>query len=141
MSRNGKIITALLVITFLFVTVGFCAYSSDLSITDIAATVRPALNIRITDFHVISNTNGGFSNADEYNARNAMTDITLPENGTITYVVEITNFSDAYGILEDIVGLPSNLKYEIDVGETNPYQLGDVICNNGECGTGTDNFL
>ena len=129
MRINKNIITIIVFVTVVFVTLGYGAFSRDLRISDISATVRPPLDVRITNFYMSTSTGSASSSYADFNVDKVMTDINLPENSSITYVVEVTNYNDNRAVLTNIQNLPSNLKYEIDLGEANRYQLGDIICN------------
>lgn len=95
------------VFIILFLTVGFSAYSANLSI-DGSALVRSSADVRITDYKV-SNTNSARSNTSEY------TNYTVTSNNyigwywsTITYDVTVTNLSSSNVLVTDVTTLYLN---------------------------------
>ena len=118
------------VFSFFFLTFGFCAFTSDLTINDVGVTVRQPLDVRVTNVTLNNSTGGASVENLDYNVRSVMSDITLPENSSITYNLEFTNYSNFSVYLLEITNLPDNLKYEIDVGKSDKYSLKDLFIEN-----------
>ncbi len=132
------VISAFILISVLFLTVGYSALSSTGRIESIMASVQPAADVRITNITVDGTTNGGLSNSEGYSAENIYGTLSLPNaDSTVTYKVAATVFLGAEMKISDITGLDSHLEYELT-----DYLMGDVLCNtNGECTYGaTDEF-
>ena len=78
------------VFSFFFLTFGFCAFTSDLTINDVGVTVRQPLDVRVTNVTLNNSTGGASVENLDYNVRSVMSDITLPENSS--NVVPITSY-------------------------------------------------
>ena len=115
------------VFSFFFLTFGFCAFTSDLTINDVGVTVRQPLDVRVTGLYLNDISSGVVVNNQDYNTKRIMSDIVLPENGFITYKIEFTNYTTCPVYLLQITGLAGNLKYEIDVNRDDKYSLSDLF--------------
>ena len=129
---NRKLIPYIIVLTILLLSVGYSAFSSNLSIRDLYAEVRLEKDVRITGISVASHTESTTTYID-YNISNIQAGINLPnENSSVTFNVMVTNIGSIEVGIKDIIGLPGNLEYEIL-----NYSLKDKICNeNNECKLG-----
>ena len=119
-----------LVFSFFFITFGFGAFTSELTINDVGATIRQPLDVRITNLSLTNTEGGATSNNQDYNRKKIISDITLPENSSITYEIEFTNYTTYPVYLLEVTDLPSNLKYEIDIEKENKYSIGDLFIEN-----------
>lgn len=128
MNNKYKLITIfILVFSCFYITFGYAAYSQELIINNISATFRQPLDVRVSDFYLSNSENGAFSENDSFNGKLIFSDVTIPENSSVTYTVEFSNYSNHMAYLIDIKGVPENLKYEIDVEKTNKYKLRDLM--------------
>lgn len=120
------------VFAIIFLSVGYSAFGSKLLMSDIVANVRIAADIRVTSIVVNSVENGGISNFNEYNVNSISAGINLPnQDSTVTYRVQVTNFGNVEMGILDILGLPSNIEYELA-----NYVLEDRICAGSKCTLG-----
>ena len=124
----------LMLFTVLFLSVGYSAFVSDLSIGGVVTEVRIQKDVRISGLSVDNNVqSAGVSRNTEYDVENILSTITLPDSDSVVkYNVEIMNLGNVeVGILK-IDNLPSNLDYEFV-----NYNEKDKICNsNNECKLG-----
>lgn len=124
----------------IFLTVGFSAFSNELNIGEILASVRVQKDIRISGITLSDNNSNGLSTFEEYNVKNVFMGVSLPNsNSTVTYDIEILNLGNVEMSIESIVGLPENLTYSIS-----NYELKDKLCddnNQSECKLGTKTTL
>ena len=125
-----NIIPTITLIVICILTVAYAAFSNNLAINDIGATVRVQEIIRVTGVTVTNPVSNAISNYEDYNINNINSSVTLPNSDSkITYEVQITNYGNTEMIVKDITGLPENLKYTLD---TNNYQLQEVICDDND---------
>ncbi len=127
--NKKKLIPYIMVLTILLLSVGYSAFSSNLSIRDLYAQVRLEKDIRITGVSVVpeaeTQNNGGTTTHQEYNINNISAGITLPNaNSSVTFNVQVTNIGSTEIGIKEITGLPDNLDYEIL-----NYTLKDKICD------------
>ena len=116
-----------MIFSFFFVTFGYATYTQDLTIDNIGATIRPPLDVRVTDFYFNDATNGAYVDNLDFNYNAIFCDLVMPQNATVTYTLEFTNYSNHSAYLIDIIGIPDNIKYEIDVGKEDKYSLRDLM--------------
>lgn len=132
--NNRKIVnlSSILVLIFvLLISIGYSSYSSNLYIFNSVATVRADKNVRITGLSINGSTNGGVSDAEEYDVKTISSDIRLPQaNSTITYQVEVKNYGNVEMGIESI-SLPDELKNILEVS-VDGYTLGDKIRDNND---------
>lgn len=132
-----------IVITFflvVFLTVGYSAFSNELGVNGISATVRVQKDIRIDGFSLTNSTGSATSHFEDYNIKNTYASISLPNSdSSLTYDVVVHNLGNVEMGILNISGLPSNLKYSIS-----NYNLKDSLCddnNSSECTLGTTTTL
>lgn len=134
------IIFAFVLCSLLLISVGFSAFSSDLTIGDIMAIVRVQKDIRISGINVKSVNNATVSYTD-YNVKNTSMGIELPSSdSSAIFDVSVLNIGNVEMGLFAINGLDSNLKYEIVnssyVGSGDEYyhsySLRDKLCDNSD---------
>ena len=133
MHKYIRMLPIILIGSVLFLSIGFSAFSSNLVIGDIKASVRPTKNIRVTSFYALDSANEGRSLWEEYDVNKVITEVSLPNaNSSVTYMVEVTNLDSKLMMIEDIEGLPNNITYELV-----DYTLKDRLCdNNNHCNLG-----
>lgn len=125
MNKFIKIIPITLFICIIFLSVGFASFSSNLSISDIKASVRNVKDIRVTNFYAIEGENGAESTWEEYSSDVIASNILMPNiDSTISYKIEITNLGNTIMMIDNITGLPDNMTYEIE-----NYELNKKICD------------
>lgn len=120
-----------LVLTIVFLSIGFSAFQNKLAIENINAKVRVDKDIRVMKVSV-DNLNEATSYYEDYNTANISGSIELNNiDSYVIYEVEIFNFGNV------IMGISSssidneNLKFEfLD------YNLKDKICENSQCSLG-----
>ena len=130
-----KILAPLIVLVVIFLTIGYSAFQNAGIIGDITATVRPNMDIKITNLQ-IENTSDAIVVSKDYNTINnnnntntgkIISDITFTKTTSeVTYKVEVTNFGNTEMAVSNISGLPNNLEYELD---TNTYDIGEKLCD------------
>lgn len=118
------------VFSFCFITIGFATYTNDLTIEDIGVNVRQPLDVRVTNVVLDNASTGTVIENLDYNMKNIMGDVNLPENGYVTFNVEFTNYANYPVYLMGITNLPDNLKFEIDINKENRYVLKDLFIEN-----------
>ena len=133
MHKYIRMLPIILIGSVLFLSIGFSAFSSNLVISDIKASVRSTKNIRVTSFYALDSANEGRSLWEEYDVNKVITEVSLPNtNSSVTYMVEVTNLDSKLMMIEDIEGLPNNVTYELV-----DYTLKDRLCdNNNHCNLG-----
>ena len=125
-----KIFPFLIILSTLFITIGFSSFQDQFSISDAVAIVRVQADIRVTGVSVFKSVNGAISNYEDYGVKKVDTSVVLPNsNSQITFKVEVTNFGNVEMILKDITGLPSNLKYSLSPDN---YTLRELICDDDD---------
>lgn len=124
-NRNTFIISLVIIFFISLISIAYSAFTQNLAINDISASVRITKDIRITGISIESSSSGVVS-IEDYNVKNISGSVTLPNSDSyITYKVEVTNISNAIMGIKSIEGLPDNLEYEIL-----NYNLKDKICDN-----------
>ena len=125
-------------IVICFVSLGYAAFGSELSISNIVADVRVASDIRITSVEQSNSTGSATSSSVDYDVDSVVGGVALPNNSSsITYKIGITNFGNTEMGIYSISGLPSNLTYEIS-----DYKLHDKICDStGGCSLGITKLI
>ena len=131
---NLTIITSIIIMICLFLTVGYSAFSDQLTITDIVAHVRAFKLVRVNGV----TTNSGYVSNLDYNSKSILNTVNIPAGESITYSVTATNlgnvpvavsevsFSNGNGTINDLTTTISPSNYI-------------KICNdNNECVNGVD---
>lgn len=133
MKTKLKFLPLLIVLTVVFMSIGYSAFNRELLVNEIGATIRITSDIRISGVSIENTTNNGISSSENYNINSILSDIKLPnENSTITFKVNVTNFGNANMGIYSITGLPNNLDYELS-----DYTLKSKICDtNNNCNLG-----
>lgn len=123
-----KLLGAIIVVIVLGSSIGYAALNKELNISGEVA-YRVKADIRITNLLLsgVSDSTELFSS--QFAKKQNIIGVNLEKNNSsITYLVEVTNFSDIKMGIFQITGLPDNLTYELS-----DYQLKDGLCNNGNC--------
>lgn len=90
-----KIFPFLIVLSTLFISIGFSALQDSFSISDSVAMVRVQADIRITGVHSVNPVSGALSNYDDYRVKSIASHLVLPNSDSkMTYKVEVTNFGN-----------------------------------------------
>ncbi len=126
--NKRTVVYSLIVVTILFLSVGFSAFQNNLQIEDLAASVRIEKDIRISNIKIDS-VNNGVSSYEDYNVSNITSKVILEqEDSYIIYDVDIYNLGNVEMGIKSISINNENLKAEfID------YNLKDKICENDKC--------
>ncbi len=134
MKNYFRLLPIIILGTIMFLSIGFSSFSSNLTIDDIKASVRPTKNIRITNFYAIQSSNSGSSSWEEFSSNRLVTSVTLPnQTSSVSYMVEVTNLDSEIMMIDSITGLPEGVTYRLV-----DYTLYDKLCNNGtDCTQGT----
>lgn len=130
---KSKIIVFSIIVVIVGLTIGYSAFSSNLLMSNIGATVRVEADIRVTNLEIFNSASQGISNYEEYNVSSIKSRVVLPtRESSVTYKVSITNFGNVEMGIFNISGLPDNLYYEIE-----GYSLRQKICDiKGKCSLG-----
>ena len=128
-----KIIAFLVIVIVCTLTLGYSAFGSEMSISNIVADVRIASDVRVTGVSMSSSSNGTV-NSIEYDVDSIFGNINLNDfNATVTLMVSITNFGNEEMGIWDITGLTDNLYKSI-----NSYELKTKLCDSsGNCSLGS----
>ncbi len=142
--RRNRLLGLILIFIILIVvsmSIGYAAFGTTLSIDGIVAESRVNTDVRVTNFIVLSSTDGGISSGEDYNVNNVSANVTLPNNtSTVTYQVEVKNFGNTLVGITDIE-LPDQLKNVLDINITG-YNLNDELRdNNDECVTSANGCM
>ena len=131
---NGIII--LLMISVLFVSVGYSAFNSRLLIDGLSIKVKLEKDVKVTAFTTAKVQNKAVVNNISYTDDELNVSVKLPNKGsTATFKVDATNFGNVEMGIESITGskadgkaFPAKLTYDI-VG----YNMKDKICDANKC--------
>ena len=128
-----NILSSIILILILTLTVGFSAFVSEMSISNLVAEVRLHEDVRITGVSVVSSVNGGMNSLD-YDENSIIGNINLKgANSTVTLEVEITNFGNTYYGIYGIFNYDNVLYKQLD-----GYEYCDMLCDeNGKCNLGS----
>lgn len=116
----------LVVLSILFMSVGYSSFSNILYVDGMSMVVRTVTDIRITNI-TLSDTNNATSNYEEYDVNSIIVGVNLnSSDASITYVVDVTNYGNVDMGIFNISGIDdaSNVTYEIS-----NYKVKDKICN------------
>ncbi len=111
------ITTLIIVVCIIFMSIGYSALNSELSISG-EALVEPVTEIKITNITTLSAEDGAFTTYNPTFTKNTSnTSVTLPnENSNITLILEVTNSTSDYYHLDKIFeesNSNNNIKYEV----------------------------
>ena len=122
--KSSVIISYAILIFVIFLSIGFSAFSNQLNVKDISASVRVNADIRITSANLSEAYNEAYSTSLDYNKTNINGTAILPsEDSYIDYVVKITNLGKVEMGIKEITLNNDNLDYELI-----DYNLGDKLC-------------
>jgi hypothetical protein len=138
----------------LFLTIGYSAFSDQLTITNSVAVVRADINLRITDV----TTSSSYVNSYNYTSESITGEINIPAGESITYSVSVRNlgnvpvalsdisFSNGNNSLSTLSTTVNNTNYikicdNKNVCKTNAYKTFDItITNTGNTTINANNF-
>ena len=122
--KSSVIISYAILIFVICLSIGFSAFSNQLNVKDISASVRVNADIRITSANLSEAYNEAYSTSLDYNKTNINGTAILPsEDSYIDYVVKITNLGKVEMGIKEITLNNDNLDYELI-----DYNLGDKLC-------------
>ena len=122
--KSSVIISYAILIFVICLSIGFSAFSNQLNIKDIIASVRVNADIRITSVNLSEAYNDAYSTSLDYNKTNINGTTILPnEDSYIDYVVNIVNLGKVETGIKEITLNNDNLDYELI-----DYNLGDKLC-------------
>ena len=108
-----NVISIIILVLILTLTVGFSAFVSEMSISNLVAEVRLNENVRITGVSVVSSSNGGMNSLD-YDKDSILGNVNLKSSSaTVTLEVEVTNFGNTVMGIESHSGSADNLVYAV----------------------------
>ncbi len=118
------IISYVILIFVISLSIGFSAFSEQLNIKNIIASVRVKSDIRVTSVNLEDAYNGAYSTSLNYNKTNINGTIILPsEDSYIDYIVKITNLGKVEMGIKEITLSNDSLDYELI-----DYNLEDKLC-------------
>lgn len=122
--KSSVIISYAILIFVICLSIGFSAFSNQLNVKDISASVRVNADIRITSANLSEAYNEAYSTSLDYNKTNINGTAILPsEDSYIDYVIKITNLGKVEMGIKKITLYNDNLDYELI-----DYNLGDKLC-------------
>ena len=131
-----KYIPFAIFIMVLLLTIGYSAFSDNLSVNGATAVVLTQSDIRITGANYKSATKGGISNSTGFGNKSVSLDFDLPNSGsTITYNVTILNLGNVEMAITNITGVSTKLIYTL-----NNISFKDPLCDdtfNSKCKLGS----
>lgn len=154
MKRDITIYSILMILCVLFLTIGYSAFSDQLTITNSVAVVRADINLRITDV----TTSSSYVNSYNYTSESITGEINIPAGESITYSVSVRNlrnvpvalsdisFSNGNNSLSTLSTTVNNTNYikicdNKNVCKTNAYKTFDItITNTGNTTINANNF-
>ena len=142
-NRIPLICCILIIVLVLFLSTGFAAFFTQLSISAMA-TIRVQRDIRITNVSAINGTNGATSNYEDYNVHSITSAVNLPNaNSTITYHIEVTNVGNVeqgiYAIDEIYKHISTNTDSDLEI-KSKTVNLKESLCddtNSSQCKLGS----
>ncbi|MBR4618353.1 MAG: hypothetical protein IKO49_03515, partial [Bacilli bacterium] len=124
-NKYVKLVIPVILFVVVFLTICYSAFSNNLGIYGISATVRVHKDVRIGGIFLSNATNDGISHYEDYNVKDIYSSVTLPNaNSSITYDVKVLNLGNVEMGILNISGLPNNLTYSIS-----NYNLEDPLCD------------
>ena len=122
--KSYIIISYVVLIFIICLSIGFSAFSSQLNIKDISASVKVNADIRITSVNFEGSYSEAYSTSLNYNKTNINGTAILPnEDSYIDYAVKITNLGKVEMGIKEITLSNDNLDYELV-----DYNLEDKLC-------------
>ena len=122
--KSYIIISYVILIFVICLSIGFSAFSEQLNIKNIIASVRVKSDIRVTSVNLEDAYNGAYSTSLNYNKTNINGTAILPsEDSYIDYIVRITNLGKVEMGIKEITLSNDSLDYELI-----DYNLEDKLC-------------
>ena len=136
--KSSVIISYAILIFVICLSIGFSAFSNQLNVKYISASVRVNADIRITSTNLSEAYSDAYSTSLDYNKTNINGTAILPnEDSYIDYVVNIVNLGKVEMGIKEITLNNDNLDYELI-----DYNLGDKLCvieeETSKCTLGTE---
>lgn len=117
---------------FLFLSIGFSAFKSNLTISKISANVRPVTDVRISGLKNFEVKSGALINDSDYNINKIYGTVILPStDSTVTFEVKVTNLGSTKVGISNILSSNDQITYSIS-----DYSLGEGICEESDCTLG-----
>ena len=139
LKKNNNLIywsSIIVVLTVIFLSVGFSAFQNELAIENISANIKIDKDVRVTKVSVES-VKDATSYYEDYNVSNISSSIALNDsNSYVIYDVDIHNLGNVIMGISDISIDNENLKFEVL-----NYNLKDKICDNNQCTLGVKKTL
>lgn len=131
--KYKKLLSIFVIIFICTITVGYAAFGTELSISNIVAQVRIQKDVRITGVKV-ANTSYSIINSLDYDSDSIIGNVNFEDTASyFTLEVSVTNFGNTTMGIYDITGLSSDLYSQIS-----NYEMRDKLCDsNGNCTLGT----
>ena len=122
--KSSVIISYAILIFVICLSIGFSAFSNQLNVKYISASVRVNADIRITSANLSEAYSEAYSTSLNYNKANISGTAILPnEDSYIDYAIKITNLGKVKMGIKEITLSNDNLDYELV-----DYNLGDKLC-------------
>ena len=119
-----KLMPFLILGFILILTIGYSAFSDNLSVNGTAIVVTQT-DIRVTGINFSRGTNNGVSNSMDYDDNGVTVDFDLPKsNSTVIYNITILNLGNVETTIANITGLPTGIVYRL-----NNFALKDPLCD------------
>lgn len=137
-NKKSLIVIFCLLVSVIMISIGFSAFHTTVSVTDISTVVRPDVDVRITSFAVSSTANGGSASNVDYNISSTIANLHLPNsNSSVTFAINVKNYGNVEMGISSI-SLPSSLDSKLDVSVSS-YTLGTKLRDNNNSCEGTTN--
>lgn len=131
---NLTIITSIIIMVCLFLTVGYSAFSDQLTITDIVSHVRVFKLVRVNGV----TTNSGYVSNLDYNSNSILNTVSIPAGESITYSVTATNLGNVPVAVSDVSFSNGNGTINNLTTTISPSNYIKICNDNNECVNGVD---
>ena len=138
--KYRSIICTIILVMVLSITVGFSAFVSEMSISNIVADVRVEKDVRITDVEVLNDRSNNITVNDvDYSSYSVLSDIMFYDTSSyVTYKVTVTNFGNTKVCVHNLFLSDTRFDYLVVDGD---FGYNSMICDDlGKCtlGVSTD---
>ena len=138
--KYRSIICTIILVMVLSITVGFSAFVSEMSISNIVADVRVEKDVRITDVEVLNDRSNNITVNDvDYSSYSVLSDIMFYDTSSyVTYKVTVTNFGNTKVGVHNLFLSDTRFDYLVVDGD---FGYNSMICDDlGKCtlGVSTD---
>ena len=122
--KLSVIVSYTILIFVICLSIGFSAFSNQLNVKDISASVKVKADIRINSVNLKEAYNNAYSTKLNYNKTNINGTVILPnEDSYVDYLVNIVNLGKVEMGIKELTLNNDNLYYELI-----DYNLGDKLC-------------